>query len=271
MTAAVDEAVPRLDRFLFAPAGERAAAHLRLAVAASVPVFFWSVGANADPDTGLGWWFDAAFGRWWYSVLVVAASAAHGMVHRRGTGAALVVLVAPLLFVATGQQSRQVIFTAVVASALLQPRPGRAGAGPMWVVRLVQLQLTVLYLVNALAKLTPGYLRGDVLAGLSVMRPNFVVDLSSGRVTVAGLEVSVQVLAIASVLAELFLAFALWHPAIRRPAAVFGLGFHLALTQVVDIHLLGWATLFLYLPFLLDWENDAGLRSGGWRGWRCRR
>ena len=83
----------------------------------------------------------------------------------RATGAVAFLALLPLIPVESVTKSRQLIAFAIGACALL---PGRgAPAGPIWPIRLVQLQLSVLYAVNALAKLTPEYMSGEVLTGIS--------------------------------------------------------------------------------------------------------
>ena len=92
-----------------------------------------------------------------------------------------------------GTTSRQVLLFALLAFALIpsgaikfpwKPNPsGRfVDTGPCWPVRLIQLQLTLLYGVNAIAKSSGTYLLGEVLVDMSVSLQNFQVDMSSGTI-----------------------------------------------------------------------------------------
>jgi hypothetical protein len=124
-------------------------------------------------------------------------------------------------------------------------------------VLLIRLQLSLLYGVNALAKTTPDFLDGHVLAGMSRMLGNFAVDLSRGSVEVAGVSVSVWVLAVATVLVEYALAIGFWIRHLRWPMALLGALFHLVSTQVVTIGYLHFAAIFLYASFLLPFDRVA--------------
>jgi len=257
----------RLEVFLFAPADPRSAALFRMALGAALPIFFWSHGmglyARLAGAPGLPWLYENIFLTLPYWLLALAVSAAFGLGWRpRLTGYALAALLLPLAALDEAQQSRQVLLFALLAFALVRSdaqwsaRPGAGGAaGPLWPIRLVQLQLSVLYGVNALAKTTPAYLSGDVLVYMSRLLPNFLLDLTDGYYRAGPLAVPVGWLAVASVLAEYALALGFWFRRLRWPAAAAGALFHLTLTSVLTIHMLGWAALFLYLAFLLPFDR----------------
>ena len=71
----------------------------------------------------------------------------------------------PLGFLDLGQASRQLLLFALLATSLW------SGPGPIWPLRLIQIQLSVVYGVNAVAKSTSHYLSGDALVGLSAAFP----------------------------------------------------------------------------------------------------
>lgn len=127
---------------------------------------------------------------------------------------------------------------------------------PIWPIRLIQIQLTVLYLVNAVVKSTPHFLSGEVLKGLSIMLPNFKVDLSNGYLDLGFIHIPVMLLGIATVVSEYFLAIGFWIRKLRIFTAIFGVIFHIILKQVVDIGFLDYVAVFLYLSFLIPWEKQ---------------
>lgn len=277
----------RIERFLFAPADARSAAVLRMLLAAMIAYGFWSVGMTAlsplGEIAGAAQWYRDLFLTPGYSIAIVALALLFGVgLAPRMTGLVLVVLLIPLASLSRGQQSRQVMLFALLAFSMMRSdarwslRTAFGGAalpdaGPIWPVRLMQIQLSILYGINVLAKTTPDYLRGDVLVGLSRMRPNFLVDLSDGALHIGPLAVPVALAATASVLVEAFLAIAFWFRRTRWLAAIVGLAFHLALQQIVRIFMLDLVSLFLYLPFLLRWHAADAFPHSGQRSGVARR
>jgi hypothetical protein len=162
----------------------------------------------------------------------------------RLSGLLALALLTPLAFVDHTGGSRQVLLGALLATLLWD------GPGPIWPLRLIQLQVSLVYGVNAVAKSTWHYLSGDALVGLSE-RTNFVADFSDGVWHVGGFDVPVMAAAVATTLVEYFLAIAFWFPRLRWIAAIAGVAFHVAATAVVRIYMLDLASIFLYLAFLL--------------------
>jgi 4-hydroxyphenylpyruvate dioxygenase len=95
----------------------------------------------------------------------------------------------------------------------------------------MQIQLSVLYGINALSKLTPEYLSGERLMELST-QPNFLVDLSSGFLNLGPIAIPVAACAVGTVVVEGWLALGLWFRRTRWPTAALGLLFHAALKFV---------------------------------------
>ena len=182
----------------------------------------------------------------------------------RVVGFILFLLLLPLASLTAGQESRQLLLTALLAFSMLRSDEQwslralweggpQESAGPIWPIRLIQIQLTLVYGVNALAKLTLAYLSGEILIGMSRMRPNFRVDLSDGFFHLASLHLPVSIAATAAVMIEAFLAVGFWLPRLVWLAAAVGVAFHLVLQRVVQIYMLDLASMFLYLAFLLPW------------------
>jgi hypothetical protein len=262
----------RVDEFLFSPAGARSAAIMRVLLAAMLAFAFgfrWFELRPMPPLSQLPlapWAYEHVFLTGWYRAFVFAVIALFGLGWKpRVTGLILVALLLPLASLSRGQQSRQVLLLALLSFSMLRSDARwsmrtwlggapMASAGPMWPIRLMQVLLSVIYAINVLGKSTPEYLSGGVLAGMSRMRPNFLVDLSDGFLHVGPMSLPAAWAAVASVIVEAFLAVGFWFPRLRWPAAIVGVLFHLALQQVVRIFMLDYATMFLYLPFLLPWR-----------------
>jgi len=179
----------------------------------------------------------------------------------RLAGPAALLLLAPLVPSAGVSQSRQVVFVAIAAFSLLRSdvrlsvRPCGGSVGPMWPVRLVQWQVSLLYAVNAISKATPQFLSGDVLVGLSRSAQNVRMDLSSGTFDLGFVAVPVSWVAIGVVMVETWLAVGFWMPRARVATACLGIAFHAAASMFITIAWLGWTSVILYLVFLLPFEK----------------
>ncbi len=261
---------PRVDRFLFAPVDTRMAAWFRRAFAIALAVMFWPEGRAFVSPVG-----DGAFARalwssvfltrpWWGLCLVVLAAWGVGLGGRRMGWLALLVLL-PLWFSYGVTESRQILLLSLLAFSLLRVDRDRSSAGPMWPIRLVQLQLSLTYLVNAAVKTTPTYLSGDVLVALSRTQPNFLVDLTDGMQLVGSVVLPAWVAAVGTVVIEYALALLWWFPRMRIPAALLGVTFHLSLEAVIEVGWLDWACIFLYLAFLLPFESAGPSEPGDGR------
>jgi hypothetical protein len=240
------------------------AAWLRIAFAATLPFFFWSFGLSGPQSApaAIVWVYEHVILSFGYWLAVVALSALLALGWRpRLVALLLVLLLLPLDFLSRGRQSRQVLLCALLAFSFVRSdalrMPWRAAdvttksAGPSWPVRLIQLQLAILYGANAIAKSSLAYLRGDVLMGMSIALPNFKLDLSQGVLDLGLVAIPVALAAVASTVMEYFLAVGFWVWRWRWLVAVLGVAFHIALTFVMQIFKLDLASIFLYLAFLL--------------------
>ena len=184
-------------------------------------------------------------------------------------GLVLAVLLVPHAFLTEGNQSRQVLIFVTFCTSLLPvvdwawPFQRRPVGGAAWPLRLIQLQLSVLYGVNALFKATPEFLSGEVLMGLSRM-DSFHLDLTDGFLHLGGLMIPVWMLGTGAVLVEAWLAIGFWFRRLCVPTAVLGVLFHLMLFFVMTIFMLDLVSCFLYLAFLLPLTaSRAGAPSRG--------
>jgi uncharacterized membrane protein YphA (DoxX/SURF4 family) len=92
---------------------------------------------------------------------------------------------------------------------------------PEWPILLLKIQVSIVYFYAAILKLNPQYLSGTIMAQFWPLRE--LTALPDGW----SLALLAQLLAMASILTELFLAFALWVPRLRWLALVVGVGFHI--------------------------------------------
>lgn len=126
---------------------------------------------------------------------------------------------------------------------------------PAWPVTLLQVQLSVVYGFAALAKLNAHYLSGGLLAGF--LQGGLVSFPDVWRVPAV-----MAPLAVASVTVEAGLALALWSPRWRRPAAVGGVVFHLAILltmqPALQLAVFGLEMVALYPLFLHDPVEKGG-------------
>jgi hypothetical protein len=256
----------RLDRWLFAPCDPRMAALFRMALAAMVAYAFWPRGL-APAGWPVAWLdltrlYDHVFltPAWWG--VAVAFLVLFGLgVRPRPAGMLLAAALLPLAFLESGRRSRQVLlvvlgcFSLVRSDAALALRARGGGAGPLWPIQLVRLQLSAVYAVNALMKTMPHYLSGEALHGMAARLPNFVGTVAEGRLVLGPLAVPLPLAAALSAAAEWALAVAFWFPRLRLATAALGVGFHLLLQQVLRIFMLDTVCMFLYLAFLLPFSD----------------
>jgi hypothetical protein len=269
--ASVAPVVSRIERFLFEPINPRSAAVLRIALAMMLPYAFRSRGLAVFPPAAsivhALWWYHHLFLTTSYALLVIGVAALFGLgVRPRVTGLILFAMLLPLASLDRGRQSRQVWLFALLAFSLvrsdacwsfrtwLKPALRQSDAGPIWPIRLMQIQLSLVYAVNAIAKSTPHYLSGETLIAMSQMRPNFLVNLSDGYAHLGPIAMPAALAAISSVATESFLAVGFWFRRLRWLTAAVGVAFHIMLQSVVRIFMLDITSLFLYSIFLLPWS-----------------
>jgi Vitamin K-dependent gamma-carboxylase len=93
-----------------------------------------------------------------------------------------------------------------------------------WPLLLLKIQISIVYFYAALLKVNSHYLSGAILA--SFWPFNQLAALPGGWLAV------LPILAVASILTELFLAFALWVPRLRLLALGVGIGFHMLIIWI---------------------------------------
>lgn len=254
-----------LRTFFFAPLDPYYTTILRAILCIAVLVSFWDTSIPLSFIRDTSWlsklYADLFFAKPYILVVALILIFFYIGIKPRISGLLLTFVLLPLVFVEGYHKSRQVIFLSIFAFSLLPScsqfslvnykNIGVLSRSPIWPIRLIQMQLSLLYLVNAVAKTTQSYLSGEVLKGLSIMMPNFLINLRSGYMEVGSFHIPLYIMAVGTVLIEYTLAVGFWFRRTRVPTAILGLVFHMSLTYVVAIGKLDWASLFLYPAFLL--------------------
>lgn len=257
-------------RALFTPVDPTAAALFRIGLAGMTVVAFrpipWPLPEIVEASPALRALYGHVIltGSYWAVVVTVATLLALG-VRPRLTGAVLAGLLIPLVPFEGRQPGRQVLAVTVLAFSFLRSdaalalasgrRPAAVPVGPCWPIRIVQLQLSVLYAANAIAKTTPDYLSGQALAAMMQVLPNFLVRPSDGHIALGALSIPLWLAATGVVLTEYALATGFWFRRTRVATAVLGVGFHTAMRYVVRIGFLDVVALLLYAAFLLPFDR----------------
>lgn len=136
-----------------------------------------------------------------------------------------------------------------------------ADSGTAWPILLLKIQVTIVYFFSALAKLTPQYLAGEILTR-SLKQEGWLAVPESWRTPAA-----MSLLAVTSIVAELFIAFGLWSPRLRFSAIIAGTGFHLLIIAVLDSSRLSLAifALSMFAGYLLFVEGPVERRASARR------
>jgi hypothetical protein len=97
-----------------------------------------------------------------------------------------------------------------------------------WPILLLKIEVTIVYVFSALAKITPRYLDGEILTA-SLKQEGWTAVPQSWQAPAA-----MSLLAAMSIVVELFIAFGLWSRRLRPFAIVAGAGFHLLIIMLLD-------------------------------------
>jgi hypothetical protein len=119
-----------------------------------------------------------------------------------------------------------------------------------WPVLLLKIQVSIVYIFSAIAKITPEYLSGEVLRHSLKQYGYFAVPIS-WRVPSA-----MQVLAVVSIVLELFIGLALWSKRLRVVAVIVGVAFHAFILAAIDSSRLslGVFALEMFAVYLLFFD-----------------
>ena len=253
-----------ITRFLFAPVDRRTMVAFRIMLAMMLAWRFWPRGEKpvhflyAHPD--IIELYDSIVLTTPY-MIVVGLFIGLFMIgwKSRISGLLLCALLFPLDFLDEGRQSGQILIFTLFCTSLMRfdrKRDGsrRENCGPMWPVRLIQAQVCVVYGINAIYKSTPEFMDGTVLMKWSETT-SFTTVIPETGLPMGPLLLSPWMLGTGTVLIEYLLAIGLWVPRLRWFVALTGIIFHLGIAMVMEIFMLDWASMFLYLAFLLPFEK----------------
>ncbi|HEU4535279.1 MAG TPA: HTTM domain-containing protein [Polyangiaceae bacterium] len=132
-----------------------------------------------------------------------------------------------------------------VARAAREGRPPPPERGPLWTLRLLALQVSLLYFFSASDKL-----RWSFLSGASLEQIYAFVYGGPDLAGWAGYRPLLVASALATVAIEYALAFGLWVPRWRRAVVPLGVAFHFVLYYTLPISIFSATMSLLYLAFL---------------------
>jgi len=135
--------------------------------------------------------------------------------------------------------------------------------GPLWAMRLMQLQLTIIYLASGGSKLLDREWRsGAVLADRLVRYGNGAIARGVPHAIIDFLRTPLggHLMAKSAIATELGLAFALWHPRTRRLAAWAGILFHVTIDVTTGVDIFSWLSI-LILYLFATYETPSGSPS----------
>ncbi len=153
------------------------------------------------------------------------------------------------------------VYALLTPNRVLEARPAADGVRPLapaWLMRLVQIQLTIVYPFTAIAKF-----RGDAwLDGTASLLSLGLVDFERFPVPDAltdslafGAAATWGTLAV-----EMSLPYLLWTRRTRRFAVVLGVGLHVGFDYALRVGFFGWAMIVGYAAFLAPDEADRVIR-----------
>ncbi len=122
----------------------------------------------------------------------------------------------------------------------------------VWPLRLLQLELSCLYLSAVIQKLSGEYWRN----GTAIQYVIRLDDVSGHRVPLANLLdydlIGYQLLTWSTVGFEIMLAFLIWVPQVRRPIIYLGIVFHLGIEFTMDLFLFQWLMILVLATHLVS-------------------
>lgn len=146
------------------------------------------------------------------------------------------------------------------AAISIDARRGERATMPGWPVWLLKVQVSIVYIFSAIAKLTPQYLSGEVL-NESLKQYGFFTVPMTWRMPVA-----MKLLAIVAIVMELFVGLGLWSRRLRPGAVIAGVLFHTFIIAALDSSRLSLSIFALemfavYLLFFDDTPSKTGTNS----------
>ena len=143
------------------------------------------------------------------------------------------------------------------AAISMDARQAERATVPGWPIWLLKIQVSIVYIFSAIAKLTPQYLSGEVLTE-SLKQYGFFAVPMTWRVPVA-----MKLLAIVAIVVELFVGLGLWSRRLRPVAVILGVLFHTFIIVALDssrlsLSIFAFEMFAVYLLFFDDMPAKAG-------------
>jgi hypothetical protein len=130
--------------------------------------------------------------------------------------------------------------------------PDSPATASVWPLRLLQLELSCLYLSSVVQKLSGEYWRN----GTAIQYVMRLDDVSGHRLPLANLFsydlISYQLFTWMTVGFEIMLAFLIWVPQVRRPIIYLGIVFHLGIEITMDLFLFQWIMILILATHLVS-------------------
>ena len=133
-------------------------------------------------------------------------------------------------------------------------RQGERATVEGWPLWLLKIQVSIVYIFSAIAKLTPSYLSGEVLTESLKQYGYFTVPMS-WRVPVA-----MKLMSFVAIGIELFIAVGLWSKRLRPIAVVAGVLFHMFIIAALDTSRLSLSifALEMFAVYVLFFDATRG-------------
>ena len=141
--------------------------------------------------------------------------------------------------------------------------PDGERVGPLWAMRLLQLQLSIIYFASAGSKLLDADWRsGAVLADRVVRYGDHAIARGVPHWLIHFLSTPLggQLMAKGAIATELGVAVALWHPRTRKLAAWAGILFHVTIDLTTGVDIFSWLSI-LILYLFATYETPSGSPS----------
>jgi len=135
--------------------------------------------------------------------------------------------------------------------------------GPLWAVRLAQLQLSIIYFASAGSKLLDAEWRsGRVLADRVVRYGGHAIARGVPHAIIRFFQSPLggHLMAKGAIATELGVAVALWYPRTRRVAAWAGIAFHVVIDLTTGVDIFSWLSI-LILYLFATYETPSGSPS----------
>jgi hypothetical protein len=146
---------------------------------------------------------------------------------------------------------------------LVLGRPPIADAAPLWVQRLIQLQVSIMYVASSGSKaLDAEWRSGTMMREMIIVFSRLLERRGVPHDWIVAMQtpLAASLIAKGAIATEMLLAVALWSPRLRRVALWVGLMFHLSISLMTPVQLFTAMMLASYVCFATPDSRARGLR-----------